>query len=199
LVSIQGKAQIVFADTKGLVGLSIADGKVLWERPNPDPAAIPYIQPHPLEDGVLVVASGLGLGQIRLREKDGAWSVEELWTTKKFRPSFNDFVIRGAHVYGLDEGVLSCVDLKTGERVWKSGRYGSGQLALLAEQGWLLIVSEKGELALVEAKPEEPGEVFRFPAITGKTWNHPTIVQDCVYLRNGEEMACYRLPGFQKP
>jgi hypothetical protein len=68
--------------------------------------------------------------------------------------------VRGDHAFGFDDGVLTCVDLKTGERVWKKGRYGSGQILLLADQGLLLLLSEKGELALVPAEPQEPGEIF---------------------------------------
>jgi outer membrane protein assembly factor BamB len=147
----------------------------------------------------VLVASGPGLALLEIKEEGGKWSAAELWSTPKFRPSFSNFVHHAGHVYGIDEGVLACVDAKTGERVWRKGRYGSGQLLLLADQGLILLISEKGELALIEAKPQEPGDVYRLQALIGKTWNHPAIAQDRLFVRNGIEMACFRLATLKSP
>lgn len=195
LVSLRGKPQILMHDNKRLAALSVADGAVLWERPGENENIIPMIQPHPMDAGLLLVSSGQDLTLLDVAEEGGKWTATEKWTTKKFKPSFNDFVIHDGHAYGLDDGILSCVNLKTGERVWKKGRYGAGQVMLIADQGALLMLSEKGELAIVDAKPQEPGEPARFPAIEGKTWNHPALVKDRLYVRNATEMACYRLRG----
>ncbi|MBV8879783.1 MAG: PQQ-binding-like beta-propeller repeat protein [Planctomycetaceae bacterium] len=157
------------------------------------------LQSSPLEDGKVLVAAGAGLALIDVREDGGKWSAAELWSTPKFRPSFSNFVLYDGYVYGFDDGVLACVSAKDGQRVWKSGRYGSGQLLVLADQGVIVLISEKGELALVPAKPEDPGDVFRFKAVEGKTWNHPTIAQDRLVVRNGTEMACYRLRLLKSP
>jgi outer membrane protein assembly factor BamB len=89
--------------------------------------------------------------------------------------------------------------VKDGARVWKKGRYGSGQVLLLADQGLLVVLSEKGELSLVEARPQEPGDVARLPALEGKTWAHPAVAQDRLIVRNGSEMACYRLRLLKTP
>ena len=136
---------------------------------------------------------------LEFREEGGKWTAADKWVSTRFRPSFDDFVVLDGHVYGLDDGVLSCVKVATGERVWKKGRYGAGQLLLLADQGLLVVLSEKGELALVDARPQEPGDVFRFPAVEGKTWNHPVIVGDRIYVRNAAELACYRLRTLKNP
>jgi outer membrane protein assembly factor BamB len=88
---------------------------------------------------------------------------------------------------------MACIDVEDGTRSWKGGRYGSGQLLLLPDQDLLLVVSEQGELALVRATPDEFVEVARFPAIEGKTWNQPVLLGDTLLVRNGEEMAAFRL------
>jgi outer membrane protein assembly factor BamB len=199
LATLRGKPQIVMQDNKRMAGLAVADGAVLWERANPSPNAIPMLQPHVADEGALLASTAQDLLLLEVREEGGKWTAADKWVSTRFLPSFDDFVVHEGHVYGLDNGVLSCVKIASGERVWKKGRYGSGQLVLLADQSLLVVLSEKGELALVDARPQEPADPFRFPALKGKTWNHPVIVKDRVYVRNAEEMACYRLRLLKSP
>ena len=110
------------------------------------------------------------------------------------KPAFNDYVVHKGYAYGFDGSILAAVDLADGSRKWKGGRYGNGQLVLLADQDLLLVISEEGELALVSATPDQYKEIARIPALNAKTWNHPVVVHDILLIRNGEEMAAYRLP-----
>jgi outer membrane protein assembly factor BamB len=109
------------------------------------------------------------------------------------KPYFNDFVVHEGHAFGFDGSILACIGLADGMRKWKGGRYGHGQLVLLPDQNLLLVLSEDGELALVSATPDQFAEVARVPGIDGKTWNHPVLVGDVLLVRNGEEMAAFRL------
>ena len=103
-------------------------------------------------------------------------------------------MVHKGHAFGFDGNILACIGLEDGKRKWKGGRYGNGQLVLLPEQDLLLVLSEEGELALVNATTDQFKELARFPALEGKTWNHPVLVGDLLLARNGEQMAAFRLP-----
>ena len=195
LVTIDGIEQVVFMSGPGTTSVAPATGKVLWEYAWSGGA---IVQPAVTADGDLLVNTismngGLGLRRISIAH-DSGWTASERWTSNGLKPYFNDFVVHNGHAYGFDGNILSCIDLEDGTRKWKGGRYGNGQLLLLADQDLLLVLSEEGDLALVKAAPDQFTEVGRFPAaLEGKTWNHPVVVRDVLLVRNDHEMAAFRL------
>ena len=197
LLTIDGVAQILLLRGSRTISVAPADGKLLWEHTWTPGVGI--VQPALISDGEVLITVGDamgGLGVRRLTVARGAtgWTVEERWTSRGLKPYFNDFVVHEGHAYGFDGSILSSIDLANGDRKWKGGRYGQGQLMLLPEQDVLLVLSEDGELALVSATPDKFTEVARVPALEGKTWNHPVLVGDVLLVRNAEEMAAFRLP-----
>ena len=192
LFTIEGVAQVLQLSDAGLVSVAPAKGTVIWEHPWP---GSPMVQPAITADGDILITASVGSGTRRIGvvHKPGGGTVEERWTSNGLKPYFNDFVVHKGHVFGFDGRILASIDLKDGTRTWKGGRYGNGQLVLLADQDLLLVLSEEGELALVGATPDQFTELARFPAIEGKTWNHPVLVGDVLLVRNGQEMVAFRL------
>jgi outer membrane protein assembly factor BamB len=193
LATIEGVAQVLLMSGSGATSVAPADGKVLWHHPW---GGSPIVQPAVTADGgVLIVATpASGTRRLAVAHGPAGWTVEERWTSPGLKPYFNDFVVHKGHAFGFDGRILSSIDLEDGQRKWKGGRYGNGQLVVLPEQDLLLVLSEDGELALVKATPDQFTELARIPAIEGKTWNHPVIVGDRLFVRNGREMAAFRLP-----
>ncbi len=194
-VVLDGVEQVVLLGGPGAMGVAPNDGTVLWTQEWE--SAI--VQPAVTDDGDILInavapTGGLGIRRLGLTRTGGTWTLEERWTSIGLKPYFNDFVVHKGHAYGFDGSILSAIDLRDGRRVWKGGRFGNGQMILLAEQDLLLVISEDGELALVSATPDQFTEVSRFPALDGKTWNHPVVVGDMLLVRNGQEMAAFRLP-----
>jgi len=191
LATIAGMNQVLLMSGTGVTSVDPASGQQLWSH---EWAGNSIVQPGVTAEGdVLLTSQDRGIQRIGIKHNSGGWSVEERWTSKALKPYFNDFVVHKGFAYGFDGRILSCVDLKDGQRKWKGGRYGNGQLVLLADQDLLLVLSEEGELALVGATPDQFNEVAKVTAITGKTWNHPVLVGNVLLVRNGEEMAAFRL------
>ena len=195
--TLDGVEQVVLLGGPGVISLDPATGTVLWKH---EWSPGPIIQPGLTADGDIlvnaIVATG-GVGTRRLhvtRGSGGEWKVEERWTSTGLKPYFNDFVVHGGHAFGFDNNILASINLKDGARNWKGGRYGNGQLMLLADQDVLLVISEEGEVALVGATTDGYKELAKMRALDGKTWNHPALVGDVLLVRNGEEMAAFRLP-----
>ncbi|TAL72652.1 MAG: hypothetical protein EPN88_04800 [Bacteroidetes bacterium] len=194
LLAIDGVRQVLFMNKTSMTSFVPADGKVLWKLAL---TGCPIIQPALItERDVLISESGEALGKgmrrITIKKGSGVWAIEDRWTSDRLKPYFNDFVIHKGYVYGFEGPNLMCINIENGDRKWRGGRYG-GQLLLLADQDILLVLSEKGELALVKADPEQFKELARFPAIKGRTWNHPALAGDVLVVRNSLEMAAFRL------
>jgi outer membrane protein assembly factor BamB len=196
LLTLGGVPQILLLRGSRTISVAPADGTLLWEHSWEPSSSI--VQPALLRQGDVLISTadamgGLGVRRLAVAHGPTGWSVEERWTSRGLKPYFNDYVVHEGHAFGFDGAILASIGLEDGQRKWKGGRYGHGQLVLLPEQGLLLVLSEEGELALVRAAPDQFTELARFKAIEGKTWNHPALVGDVVLVRNGEEMAAFRL------
>jgi outer membrane protein assembly factor BamB len=196
--TIDGVPQVLLLSGSGAISVAPASGSQLWQH-NWESGGTTIVQPALTDDGNIVIngiaaTGGAGTRRLAVSHKADGWKVEERWTSNGLKPYFNDFVIHKGHAYGFDGNILASINLEDGVRKWKGGRYGNGQLVLLADQDVLLVLSDEGELALVSATPDQFKELARFKAIEGKTWNHPVVIGDVLLVRNGEEMAAFRLP-----
>ena len=192
LLTINGIEQVVLMSGTGATSVAPDNGEVLWEYNWTVGSRI--VQPAMITNGEILISygEGKGLRRIAVSNKSGDWLIEERWTSNQLKPNFNDFIIHKDHAYGFNGPILICIDMKEGQRKWRGGRYG-GQLILLADQDLIIILSEQGELILVEANPDKFKELSRLEAIEGKTWNHPVIIDGVLLVRNGQEMVAYQV------
>lgn len=186
--------QILMTSDFGIESFVPETGASLWEHPWKIKTTPRCVQPLLVSSDLVMVGTTFSLGSrlLRIQKKDASWDLKEEWTTKKFRPYFNDSVLHKGYCYGFDGDRFACIDIKTGERKWDGNRYG-GQVLLLDDMDTLLVLSEAGEVILIQAVPDRFNEVTRFKAISGKTWNHPVVAHGKLFVRNAEEAACFDL------
>ncbi len=197
LATLAGRRQILIVNQDYVSGHDPASGKPLWKHPWPGSsstnASVSQVVPVPGDRLLLSKAYGGGAKLLQLSTaKRDSWQVTKVWSNSRvLRTKFSNVVVHGDHVYGLSDGVLECVELAGGRRVWKGGRYGQGQI--LGVDDVLLVQAESGEVVLVEAAPAGHRELGRFAALEGKTWNNPSLYGRFLLVRNAEQAACYEL------
>lgn len=193
LITLAGERQLLVVAAERVLGLKPDDGSSLWEIPWKVHYDNSIAQPLLVDTNRLVVSGGYGAGcmLVEITCEGDSFTARHVWKNQNLKSKFNSAVFWNGFVYGLDEGILTCIDAPTGRRQWKEGRYGYGQLLLAS--GHLVVLSGEGELILVRANPEKHEEVARFQAIHGKTWNHPAIAGGRLLVRNAVEMACFEI------
>ena len=195
VTTLLGTEQIVIFNKGLITAHEPLTGKLLWKQPWVKSYAECVAQPVPISDDTLLVSTGYGAGaklyQLS-RNPTGEFDVSIIWETINLKAKFTNIVHYDGYLYGLDDGILTCVNPIDGTRQWKRGRYGHGQTLLISDV--LLITTEAGDVVLVEPNPERHIEHARFAALKGKTWNTPALAGNYLLVRNDREAACYELP-----
>jgi outer membrane protein assembly factor BamB len=192
LGNLLGQEQILVFTPGGITSHDL-DGKPLWDYPWR--GGHPHITPPLIVSSNSFVAStgyGTGAELVRVeRTGTGEWKASRVWKSLALKSKFGPLFHFGDSLYGLDDGIFTCLELKSGQRKWKDGRFGHGQGLLVGDL--ILLTSEKGELVLIEPDPEKLIELARFQVFNDKTWNPPALAGNYLFIRNDKEAACVQL------
>ncbi len=198
-VELAGREQLLLVTAERLLGTTTR-GELLWSTPWATQYDVNAAQPIVVDERHVFISSGYGKGAalVELLGDGKDLEAREVWFENTMKNKFSSSVLLDDVVYGLDEGILAAVEVRTGKRLWKGGRYGHGQVLLMrsAESGEhvLLVSTERGRLVLVRASPERHEELVSMDAVSGKTWNVPAVAGDGVLLvRNAREMVGFDL------
>ncbi|MFO0918256.1 MAG: PQQ-binding-like beta-propeller repeat protein [Planctomycetaceae bacterium] len=196
LATLLGVRQVLIFHGNGLSSHELATGRELWFKPWTNDPKVNSIQPVVLPDESVFFGNSYGIGSARIRllaSTNDSWTAEEVWKTNRFRPKFNDCILKDGFLYGLDDGTLCCLEMATGKLKWKARgtRIGYGQIVLVDDI--LLILSEDGDLVLVSANPDRYEEISKLHTLEPICWNHPAIAHGKLLLRNSFMAVCYEL------
>jgi outer membrane protein assembly factor BamB len=187
-VTVGNVRQILFFTGTALVSVS-PQGNVYWKYPwrtdyDANIATPVFIAP----DKIFISSSyGTGAAVLKISSANGASSFQEVWRNKVMENHFNSSVLYQGNIYGFDNAILKCIDASTGAEKWKQSGFGKGSLILA--DGELIVLGERGQLALVEANPASYVEKAKTQAMQGKTWTMPALADGKLILRNQKEIV----------
>ena len=199
-----GVRQYVQFVGRGLVGVDAKNGRFLWGY-NGLANRTANI-PTPVVRGNLVfAANGYNAGSVLLKlQPDGKGRVKavEVYRLRanRFQNHHGGFVLIGGHIYGghgSNNGLPTCLDLKTGRVVWKRRGPGVGSAAVISADGHLYFRYQNGVMALIEATPKgyRLKGTFRIPGAGGDSWAHPAIADGRLFLREKNHLWVYGIRG----
>lgn len=181
-----GQSGVALFVAKGLVAVNPANGRQLWSFPWETSYDVNAADPIFVYDKVFI-SSNYGKGCALLRLTGGR--PEVVWQNRNLRNHFNTSVLLAGSVYGNDENTLKCLDMQTGAERWRLRGIGKG--GLIAANGHLLVLTERGELVVIQATPRAYTEVSRAKVMGGSCWTHPVLANGRIYCRNHEgELVC---------
>lgn len=199
LSTLAGRRQILIVNESTASGHDPTSGERIWSFPWPGGSSsmASASQVVVIGENRALLSKGYGGGAevIEIGAGDGGNELKatSVWKQPRvLQTKFTNVVVRDGHAYGLSEGILECVELANGKRRWKQGRYEHGQI--LGVGDLLLVLSETGELSLVELSPTKFGLLASMPVLEGKSWNNLCLYGRLLLVRNGQEAACYELP-----
>jgi outer membrane protein assembly factor BamB len=207
VAEILGEKLILSVNEDLVTAHRIDTGEIVWEHEwlgNSDSDASAS-QPIPLPGAQLFLSKGYGIGsqllQLSRGDDDKIWA-EEIWARKVMKTKMGNVVIKDGFVYGLDGGLMQCIDVADGSNQWKKRRVpaiGHGQIMLVGKH--IVVLSESGELILVEATPEEYREVAAMRVFPPEqvTWNNVAFSASYLLLRNAEQAVCLKMPLVDLP
>lgn len=194
---VGGVKQYANFTSKGVIGVRADDGKFMWQNSSSANGTANIATPL-FEDGFLFSSSDYGTGGtlLELNSSNGQTEARQVYHTNNMKNHHGGMVIVDGCVYGSNGGILTCLELKSGDVKWKDRSVGKGSVAYA--DGHIYLRSEKGPVALVEANPEEYREKSRFdqPNRSNKpSWPHPVVAAGRLFLRDQDVLLCYDLTG----
>jgi len=195
LLTAEGTKQIVTMTEKSIVGVGLADGKLLWQVPFV-PQGRAYNSATPIVDGQTVIYTGAGRGAkaVKIEKQADAFAAKELWSNPDLAPQFNTPVLRDGLLFGLsDKGNLYCINAQTGQTAWTdtTQRDRSGFAAIVNAGSFLLGLPSSSELIVFKPDDKEYSEVAHYKVSDTPTYAHPVISGNRVFVKDQESVAIW--------
>ena len=186
-----GRKQLVTLTAKHLVGLDLADGKLLWQTPF---EATQGNNATPVVDGSTVIYSGQGKGlfAVKIESKDGTFSATPMWTNTQAGGRFTTPILKDGLLYGYNNGFF-CASAQTGATLWTDETKRGQSAALMDAGSVILALTLNGELAVFKPSRTAFDELARFKLASTETWAHPVVAGRRVFVKDSETVSLYRI------
>jgi outer membrane protein assembly factor BamB len=192
-ITVRGVRQVIVFTADAILSISPKDGRLFWRSGWKTDYDVNAATPIFLPPDKLFVSSGYGTGSALLQIN--RTNVAEVWRSRGMKNQFSSSVLHDGVLYGFDDATFKAIDAATGNERWKQRGFGHGSLILAG--GHLIVLSDRGKLALVQATPEEYRELGNVQVIEGKCWTAPSLADGRLYVRNEEQLIALDWKGPQ--
>ena len=188
LIGVDGQEQLVTFLGKVVAGVDPNNGNLLWSHPHVTEWGLNITTPVWGSDNLLFISSAYSGGSrvLKLTQKDGKTTVEELWFHRRMRVHHGTAIRIGDYVYGssgdFGPAFFAAVNVKTGEIAYQDRTFPKSNFVLA--DGKLIILDEDGNLALATATPTELKVISKVSVLKNLAWTVPTLVGTKLYLRD---------------
>lgn len=193
-INVGGVRQYVNFVHTGVIGVRASDGIPLWGQ-NASANGTANCSAPVYSDGYVFTASGYGTGGALFQlasNRNNETKSELKYATKQMKNHHGGMVLKDGFLYGFDEQILTCLDLRSGKPAWQDRSVGKGSLVMA--DGKLFLRSESGPLALAAATPKGYQELGRFEQpqrANHPAWAHPVVAGGKLYIRDWDKLLVF--------
>jgi outer membrane protein assembly factor BamB len=185
VATLAGVRQVIYLSADALMGITLADGKLLWRVPLQTMAKRHAATPVIFGDSVIVNSHTFGLQSFKVTKAGEGLKAAQEWLNREMKINISTPVLVNGYLFSQGAGRnFVCVDASTGRLMWSQEGFGDRYASAIAVGERLVIVTDRGELVLLAAAPKSYTELGRLQ-ICGKTWNHPAYAGGKLYVREG--------------
>jgi outer membrane protein assembly factor BamB len=196
VVDLGGTRQVVTFTDRNLVGLSVADGKLLWQRPFVTQSDTSSQTPILFRDTIIQAGRGNGITAFRVVKTSSGVTTEDAWQTKDVSLHMTNGVVVDGVLYGLSHlssGQYFAVDLTNGTVLWKSDPRQAENAAIVRAGNTIFSLEDDGELVILRANRTSFDVVRRYTVAQSATWTQPTISGNRLYIKDVSTLALWTL------
>jgi outer membrane protein assembly factor BamB len=195
LLTVAGTKQIATPTEKNIVGIGVADGKLLWQLPFAPPSRA-YNAATPIVDGQTVIYTGAGRGTkaVRIEKQGDGFAAKELWNNPELGVQFNTPVLKDGLLFGLsNRNNLFCINAQTGQTAWTDAtpRGSRGFGAIVGAGSCLVVLANDSVLIVFKPNDNEYSEITRYKVADTVTYAHPVISGKRVFVKDQESLAMW--------
>ena len=191
VATFDGQRQVISATLRSIAGVSLPDGRLLWEYPFQNNGGI-----TPVLDGGGVIVSGLDLGVAAIKPVKRAeqWTVETVWQTKAVSMYVSNPVVLGGTLFGLSHrasGQYFALDAASGATLWLGPPRQAANTALVKAGSWLLLLDDNGTLTVARSSRDRLEVEKRYTVAASSTWAQPAVSGRRIFIKDVKSLTLW--------
>jgi outer membrane protein assembly factor BamB len=195
ILTVDGTRMVVTLTAKKIVGIGVADGKLLWDAPFPIQGRA-YNAATPIIEGQTVIYAGAGRGTkaVKIEKTADGFAAKELWSNPDNGVQFDTPVLKSGQIYGLSQnGVLFCLDAQSGKTLWTTELGGRGFGSIVDAGSVLLALTPQGELTVFDPSDKEYKKQTSYKVAPSDTYAYPVPAGKGIFVKETDAVSFWAI------